>query len=99
MIQGSIPSSINLPLSNFEHALDLDDAEFKHLYGFNKPSNGIDDKRDFIFYCRSGKRSATACDLAIRRGIDRIHNYQGSYIDWLANEQAKEKEGLEEEED
>ncbi|TIB42352.1 hypothetical protein E3P86_00388 [Wallemia ichthyophaga] len=99
VIQGSIPSSVNLPLSNFEHALDLDDAEFKHNYGFNKPSDGIDDKRNFIFYCRSGKRSATACDLAFRRGIKNINNYQGSYIDWLANEQAKDKAGKEEEED
>ncbi|TIB78606.1 WD40 repeat-like protein [Wallemia mellicola] len=92
VIQGGIPSSVNLPLSNFEHALDLDDAEFRHLYGFDKPTNGIDDKRNFIFYCRSGKRSATACDLAIRRGIKNIHNYQGSYIDWLEQESKNKEE-------
>ncbi|TIA87631.1 hypothetical protein E3P99_03067 [Wallemia hederae] len=94
VIQGSIPSSYNLPLSKFEHALDLDDAEFKNLYGFNNPASGNDHKRDSIFFCLSGKRAAIACDLATKRGIKNIHNYQGSYADWLANEQAREQKAL-----
>ena len=98
VIQGSIPSSVNLPLSNFEHSLDLDDSEFKKLYGFDKPSNGVDDNRNFIFYCRSGKRSATACDLAIRRGIKNINNYEGSYIDWL-QKQSEQKSQNDEDDD
>lgn len=59
-----IPSAVNLPLSDFPGALRMDGAKFKEKYGFQKPE--VD--QEVVFYCRSGKRSSTASDVARRNG-------------------------------
>lgn len=64
MIQGSIPSSVNLPLSVLSNSLHLQKDAFKAKHGFDKPGKD----QEIVFYCRSGKRSATACDIAKRNG-------------------------------
>lgn len=64
MAQGSIPSAVSIPLSGFGASLALPDIEFEAKHGFKKP--GKDEL--VVFYCRSGKRSATASDEAHRRG-------------------------------
>lgn len=64
VLQGSIPSSVNLPLSTLPNSLHLDSATFKKQFGFTKPRPN----QEIIFYCRSGKRSASACDVAKRNG-------------------------------
>lgn len=63
-MQGMIPSAVNLPLSVLGNALHTHHAEFKSLYGFDKPL--LD--QEVIFYCRSGQRSTTASDVAKRNG-------------------------------
>ena len=65
VIQGSIPSSVNLPLSILSGALHLAPDVFEKRYGFEKPKKD----QEIIFYCRSGKRSATASDVAKRNGF------------------------------
>jgi rhodanese-related sulfurtransferase len=67
-IQGSIPSSVNLPLSVLSNALHLDPNVFKATYGFEKPRKN----QEIIFYCRTGKRSATASDVAKRNGYTKF---------------------------
>jgi rhodanese-related sulfurtransferase len=37
------------------------------FYGFKKPNT----EEEIVFYCRSGKRSATACDSAIKNGYNK----------------------------
>ena len=64
MSQGIIPSAVNLPLSVLAGALHLDGEKFKELYSFQKPAFD----QEIVFYCRSGKRSATASDVARRNG-------------------------------
>ena len=64
VIQGSIPSSVNLPLSVLANSLYLQQNAFKAKHGFDKPGK----EQEIVFYCRSGKRSATACDIAKRNG-------------------------------
>lgn len=64
VIQGSIPSSVNLPLSELAASLKLGSFKFEQKYGFKKPT----EDQEIIFYCRSGKRSATASDVAKRNG-------------------------------
>lgn len=76
-MMGSIPSSVNVPLSNFEKALDLDSSDFMRAYGFRKPSKD----QKIIFYCKSGKRSATATSLAKGKGFGNVRNYVGSWSD------------------
>ncbi|KZP32310.1 hypothetical protein FIBSPDRAFT_882662 [Athelia psychrophila] len=85
VIQGSIPSSVNLPLSVISNSLHLPREAFKAQHGFEKPKT----TQELVFYCRSGKRSATACDIAKRNGYTNVLNYEGSWLDWVQREGAK----------
>jgi len=80
--QGSIPSAVSLPLSDMEHSLTLKEDEFLARFGYPKPKV----EQEIIFYCRSGKRSATACEVAMRRGFSNVNNYEGSWLDWVEKE-------------
>lgn len=42
----------------------MDPGEFYVKHGFKKPGEA----EEIVFYCRSGKRSATACDSAMKNG-------------------------------
>ncbi|KAL8278452.1 hypothetical protein RQP46_009142 [Phenoliferia psychrophenolica] len=79
---GNIPSSVNIPLSGFEKSLSLDEGDFTRIHGFHKPTKA----QQIIFYCRSGKRSTTATDLAKRAGYRAVRNYTGSWLDWQAKD-------------
>lgn len=39
-----------------------------------------------VFFCRSGKRSATACEIANRQGYPNTRNYVGSWLEWCEKE-------------
>ncbi|KAG6902820.1 hypothetical protein C0995_011307 [Termitomyces sp. Mi166 len=81
VIQGMIPSAINLPLSILGNSLHLDRAAFFERHGFEKPRKD----QQLIFYCRSGKRSSSASDVAKRNGFTKfsILNYKGSWLEWV----------------
>ncbi|KAF8587335.1 Rhodanese-like protein [Ramaria rubella] len=79
VIQGSIPSAVSLPLSTLSSSLHLRGDEFLDKHGFMKPAYN----QEIVFYCRSGKRSATASDVARRNGYMNIKNYKGSWLDWV----------------
>lgn len=64
VLQGSIPSSVNLPLSVLSGALQYSPAQFKETFGFEKPRKD----QEVTFYCRSGVRSTSAADVAKRNG-------------------------------
>ncbi|KDQ19825.1 hypothetical protein BOTBODRAFT_101836, partial [Botryobasidium botryosum FD-172 SS1] len=83
VVQGSIPSSVSIPLSELKNALRLRASDFAYKYGFEKPNAA----QRMIFYCRSGKRSATACDLTMRMGYTQTERYDGSWVDWVKHEQ------------
>ncbi|KAI8453563.1 Rhodanese-like domain-containing protein, partial [Phakopsora pachyrhizi] len=76
VIQGNIPSSVNLPLSNYEKSLDLHDDDFKSLNSFKKP---VKDQK-IVVYCRSGKRSQTAVEIGRLKGFKRMRSYKGSWV-------------------
>jgi rhodanese-related sulfurtransferase len=98
VIQGMIPSAVNVPLSILANSLHLHHSAFKEKHGFEKPQKG----QELIFYCRSGKRSASASDIAKRNGYTKyaplfvtedvlsrfcsILNYKGSWLDWVKRE-------------
>jgi 3-mercaptopyruvate sulfurtransferase SseA len=56
----------------------------KQKFAFNKPLPS----QNIIFFCRSGKRSASAAEQAGKNGYGNVRNYQGSWLDW----QKREKE-------
>ena len=64
VLQGMIPSAVNLPLSDLSGALRMDGDKFKEKYGFKRPEF----EQEVVFYCRSGMRSSTASDVARRNG-------------------------------
>lgn len=62
---GMIPSAVNVPLTQFESAFNANkDANFQQNFAFPRP--GFNDP--LVFYCRSGKRSAQAQEIAKRNG-------------------------------
>ncbi|KAF8898355.1 Rhodanese-like domain-containing protein, partial [Infundibulicybe gibba] len=82
VIQGMIPSAVNLPLSVLANSLHLHHIAFKDKHGFEKPRKD----QEVIFYCRSGVRSSSASDVAKRNGYTKILNYKGSWLDWIERE-------------
>ncbi|XP_007899183.1 thiosulfate:glutathione sulfurtransferase [Callorhinchus milii] len=83
---GKIPTSINIPLNQLKTSLLMDDEIFKKKYKSNKPQKW-DTK--IVFYCRSGKRSATALKTA--KILDYLHarHYEGGYMEWEDCESAR----------
>lgn len=65
VVQGMIPSAVNLPLTVLAESLTLPPDDFKAKFGYSKPTP----EKQVIFYCRSGMRSASACDVAKRNGF------------------------------
>ncbi|KAF5377556.1 hypothetical protein D9615_005205 [Tricholomella constricta] len=82
VIQGMIPSAVNLPLSELGNSLHLSRVAFLEKHSFEKPMKN----QQLIFYCRSGKRSTTASDVAKRNGFTNILNYKGSWLEWVEKE-------------
>ncbi|PBK77047.1 Rhodanese-like protein [Armillaria solidipes] len=83
--QGMIPSAVNIPLTVLGDALHMSPEDFSTKFGFRKP--GI--RQEVTFYCRSGKRSTSASDVAKRNGYTNILNFKGSWLDWVERETKK----------
>jgi 3-mercaptopyruvate sulfurtransferase SseA len=81
---GSIPSAVSLPLSVLKEHLSptYNAGTFQSEHAFAKPLP----EQKMIFFCRSGKRSATACQLASEAGYKNLRNYEGSWLDWTKKE-------------
>ncbi|KAI9137457.1 Rhodanese-like domain-containing protein [Paraphysoderma sedebokerense] len=78
---GAVPTSKNIPVTELQEALSLPNTQFQLLYQFPKPSREMD---KIIFYCRSGKRSQAAFEIAESLGFKKIRNYRGSWLAWNA---------------
>ena len=55
---------MNLPLSQMPGAWAVPAEEWQPRFGWPKPKRD----QEIVFYCRSGKRSASASDIARRNG-------------------------------
>lgn len=60
------------------------DADGRKKYAFSKPLPA----QNIIFFCRSGRRSASAAEWAAERGYVNVRNYEGSWNDWSKREGA-----------
>ncbi|KIY47313.1 Rhodanese-like protein, partial [Fistulina hepatica ATCC 64428] len=82
--QGMIPSAVNIPLTVLGNSLHMSREMFGKKYGFEKPHT----YQEIVFYCRSGRRAATACDVATRNGFIRQvpAYYQGSWLEWVSRQ-------------
>lgn len=67
--QGIIPSAVNVPLSEFSAAFDVNSdavssTDFERKFSFPRPTYD----HEIVFYCRSGRRSQEALEIARQRG-------------------------------
>lgn len=75
---GTIPGSINIPVSSQPDSFFLTAEEFEDRYGFERPSK----ETEVIFFCKAGVRSRVAAGLAREAGWEKVGEYPGSWLDW-----------------
>lgn len=51
---------------------------------FETEAAKLDKTKTYLVYCRSGKRSATACEMLAKLGFANVSNMQGGYMSWSA---------------
>lgn len=66
--QGIIEGSINIDIHKGQEFIDAVAA--------------LDKSKNYYVYCRSGMRSAKACEIMNELGIDNAYNLQGGIIEW-----------------
>ena len=45
--------------------------------------NELDKKKSYFVYCRSGKRSYSACEIMKELGFTNLYNLESGYLDWV----------------
>jgi len=65
---GYIPNMINIDIRKGQGFLD----EVEHL----------DKSKNYYVYCRSGARSAQACNLMEQMGFETTYNLLGGFMEW-----------------
>jgi len=85
---GSIPTSFNIPCMDLTAALQLTDIEFLDKYGFQKP--GI--YNNIVLYGRGEIKSATALEIAVKRGLKFAKRYPGGFEEWNQKKKVKNDE-------
>ncbi|PKS08855.1 hypothetical protein jhhlp_003466 [Lomentospora prolificans] len=81
---GTIPGSLNIPISSHPNAFHLPAENFHHLFGFKKPETNGPDAPELVFFCKAGVRGRAAAQLAKNAGYSRVGDYPGSWLDWSA---------------
>ena len=71
--EGHLPGAVHTPRGMLEFWIDPDSPYAKPIFQ--------EDKR-FVFYCRSGGRSALATSVAMRLGLQRTSHLEGGFIAW-----------------
>ncbi|XP_005190101.1 rhodanese domain-containing protein CG4456 [Musca domestica] len=79
---GAIPTSINIPFTELEAALMMEDNEFKQIYGREKPPKDA----VVIFTCLGGQYAQMGADLARSKGWAKAKPYLGSWMEWSKRE-------------
>jgi len=65
---GFIPGAVNIDIHQGQ--------------GFLDEIEKLDKSKNYLVYCRSGARSASACALMHQRGIENAYNLMGGIIEW-----------------
>jgi rhodanese-related sulfurtransferase len=71
--EGHIPGAVHTPRGMLEFWIDPESPYAKPIFQ--------EDKR-FVFYCQSGWRSALACAVANRMGLERASHLAGGFGAW-----------------
>lgn len=73
--EGHLPGAVHTPRGMLEFWIDPDSPYAKPIFQ--------EDKR-FVFYCQSGWRSALACSVAGRLGLQNASHLDGGFTAWKA---------------
>jgi rhodanese-related sulfurtransferase len=49
---------------------------------FEKKVSALDKSKTYLVYCRSGRRSVTACKVMAEKGFSKLYNLKGGYNVW-----------------
>ncbi len=71
--EGQIPGAINIPRGMLEFQLDANSPYYNHVF---------DEDKSFVFYCKSGGRSALAAHRAVEMGLNNVVNMAGGFLEW-----------------
>lgn len=66
--EGIIPNAINIDIHKGQ--------------GFISEIENLDKSKNYYVYCRSGARSAKACEIMNELGFDNAYNLLGGMLDW-----------------
>jgi len=71
--EGQLPGAVHMPRGMLEFWIDPESPYARPIFQ--------EDKR-FVFYCRSGWRSALATAVANRLGLERTSHLEGGFSSW-----------------
>jgi len=71
--EGKIPGSVHAPRGMLEFYIDPESPLHKDVF---------DEEKEFIFYCKSGGRSALAAQRAKEMGLERVASMNGGFKTW-----------------
>ena len=67
VLSGIIPNSIHISILN---------------PSFKSKINKLDQSKTYVVYCRSGIRSARACQIIEKLGFKDVYNLKGGFLAW-----------------
>ena len=79
---GKIPGAISCPRGMLEFFIDSKSPYHKEIFS---------QKKNFIFYCASGFRSALGTETASKMGVKKVSNLTGGFSAWVKSGGVVEK--------
>lgn len=80
--EGKVPTSFHMPRGMLEFWIDPDSPYFKSVFA---------EQQKFVFYCKSGWRSALATQTAQNMGLSNVCHIDGGFDAWKQADGAVEK--------
>jgi len=69
--EGTIPTAVNIDINSGQQFVNAIEA--------------LDQQKNYFVYCRSGMRSAKACEIMNQLGFKNAHNLSGGIIGWTGD--------------
>ena len=79
---GKIPGAMSCPRGMLEFFIDDESPYHKEIFA---------QKKNFIFYCASGFRSALGTETASKMGVKKVSNLTGGFAAWVKSGGVVEK--------
>ena len=81
--EGSIIIDVRTPEEyNSGHLVNAELLNIREPQVFMEGISALDKTKSYFVYCRSGARSAQACQLLKHRGIENCYNLLGGILEW-----------------